>query len=319
MTIKRWAIVSCLVVAAGCGRGAATDPDGFAGTWVLSVNQRVLMVMTLERDRGTYTGTWQHPKQFSTDGLAFSGIGSEVTTETISRASSDGNTLLFATRDPDDAADETEFQMTKLDEDAASLAINGVPFEPWLFVRHQEGPPEVFRGWDAGRSYEIERSWVPSNEEMRQIAEADQADRASGMLTPATDAADAERRRQTLALLQQGLLRSGEDFRNAALVFQHGRTSDDFLLAHTFALAALAKGDATASWLAAATLDRYLHVLGQPQIYGTQFAEGTLSQEPFTSTLVADSLRVILRVPPIAQQRQAFEEAMRALTMPGQN
>ena len=153
---------------------------------------------------------------------------------------------------------------------------------------------------------------------MRKIVEADQAERKSTTLNAETEKADADRRRRTLALLEQGELRSGEDFRNAALVFQHGSTPEDFLLAHTFALAALTKGDATASWLAAASLDRYLHLFGTPQIYGTQFEEGTLSQQPFAPAVIADSLRVILKVPPVAKQREAYQEAMKALTTPGQ-
>jgi len=317
MTIFRVLFCLCLAVLAGCRSQA--DPSGFGGTWILTVNQQVLMVLKLQRAGETYSGTWQRPKQFNTDGLSFSGLSSEVATETISKASLSDKSLIFVTRNPDDASDGTEFEMTLPTKESALVAFAGVPFEPWRFVRYQAGNPEVFRGWDNTRSYDLEKPWVAANVEMRKMVEADQAERKSATLSAEAETADAERRRRTLALLEQGELRSGEDFRNAALVFQHGNTSDDFLLAHTFALAALTKGDATASWLAAASLDRYLHLAGTAQIYGTQFEEGTLNQQPFASTLIADSLRLILKVPPIAKQRQAYEEAMKALTTPGQN
>lgn len=83
-------------------------------------------------------------------------------------------------------------------------------------------------------------------------------------------AADAVRRQQVRALLETGALRTARDFYTAGLVFQHGDTPEDYLMAHTLALAALGEGSTESPWLAAATLDRYLHAIGQPQIYGTQ-------------------------------------------------
>src|SRR4026208_824715 len=123
MTIFRWLCCLCLVVLAGCG--SQVDPNGFGGTWVLTVNQQVLMVLTLQRDGETYSGTWQRPKQFNTDGLAFSGLSAEVATETISKASLNGKTLLFVTRNPDDASDGTEFEMTLPTQESASVAFSG--------------------------------------------------------------------------------------------------------------------------------------------------------------------------------------------------
>ena len=73
------------------------------------------------------------------------------------------------------------------------------------------------------------------------------------------------------ALLEKRELRAGDDFRLAALVFQHGSEPRDYLFAHTLALVALAKGDRSASWIASASLDRYLQSIGRPQIFGTGF------------------------------------------------
>jgi hypothetical protein len=67
------------------------------------------------------------------------------------------------------------------------------------------------------------------------------------------------RRERVRALLDAGQLRSGSDFREASFIFQHGSQPDDFLMAHILAMAALAKADQESRWIAAATLNRYLH------------------------------------------------------------
>jgi len=82
---------------------------------------------------------------------------------------------------------------------------------------------------------------------------------------------DAERRKRVRQMIDQGEARTGKDFERAAMVFQHGDTSDDILFAHVLAVTAIGKGNPGARWLAAASPDRYLHRIGQPQIYGTQF------------------------------------------------
>jgi hypothetical protein len=90
------------------------------------------------------------------------------------------------------------------------------------------------------------------------------------------------------------------DFREASFIFQHGSQPDDFLMAHILAMAALAKGDQESRWIAAATLDRYLHSIGQKQVFGTQYRSGggePMTQEPFNRALVAVPLRETLCVP----------------------
>ena len=160
-----------------------------------------------------------------------------------------------------------------------------------------------------------------SNAEMAAIFEADQADRRPGGANidwAAVTPRDAARRTRTLHLLNAGALRSGDDFHHAAFVFQHGETADDILLAHTFAVLAAARGRADAAWIAAASLDRYLQRIGQPQIYGTQFRTPPgqpTTQEPYNRTLVSDALRQALGVPAQAQQeerRAAIEASYRA-------
>jgi len=116
---------------------------------------------------------------------------------------------------------------------------------------------------------------------------------------------NAARRTRTRALLDAGKLTTAEDYYAAAFVFQHGGKPEDYLLAHTLALASAARGMKDASWIAAATLDRYLQSIGQKQIYGTQFGrkgDEPMTQEPYDRALIPDSLRTALGVPVQAEQ-----------------
>ena len=123
--------------------------------------------------------------------------------------------------------------------------------------------------------------------------------------------ADAARRIAVRKLLDNGDLHTGEDFEEAAFILQHGDNADDYLLAHTLATLAVAKGRTSAVWIMTATLDRYLQKIGQPQIYGTQYLPhpgGEWTQEPYNRTLISDWLRQQLGVPSLAAQGKQLEE-----------
>lgn len=148
---------------------------------------------------------------------------------------------------------------------------------------------------------------VADNPDMAAIYAADQAVRqdVAAILAGGREAAlriyaeDTVRRQQVKALLDAGELRTATDFYSAALVYQHGDTAEDYLMAHTLAVAALGEGSTESPWLAAATLDRYLQKIGQPQIYGTQtmVRQGQPpTREPFDHALIPDSIRRILGV-----------------------
>jgi hypothetical protein len=99
-------------------------------------------------------------------------------------------------------------------------------------------------------------------------------------------------------------------------VFQHGEGSDDILLAHVLAVTATGKGDMDARWIAAATLDRFLQRVGQPQVFGTQFSfktengQETWTMEPYNRSLIGPNLRDANCVPD--QEHQA--ETLNALS-----
>lgn len=152
-----------------------------------------------------------------------------------------------------------------------------------------------------------------SSPEMAEIFRADQADRQPGKAIDWTvvNQRDEARRLLVRRLLDEGRLTTAADFSQAAFVYQHGNKPEDYLLAHVLAMAAQRLGSTEASWIAAATLDRFLVNSGKPQILGTQFqgpAGGALTQEPYDTQLVPDSLRTVLGVPTREQQKVQMKE-----------
>ena len=123
-------------------------------------------------------------------------------------------------------------------------------------------------------------------------------------------------------LLDSGAVLSAEDFHDAAFLFQHGETADDYLMAHILAVEAVMRGDQISKWIAASTLDRYLQKIHQPQVFGTQYSrdekaaaqiEGTKNtfqgrtQSPFHETFLPNSVRLDYCVPDIAQQKKNLD------------
>lgn len=162
-----------------------------------------------------------------------------------------------------------------------------------------------------------QKDWATS-QAMTAIYDADQAARANpsaidwNVLWPADEA----RRAQTNALLDAGHLNSADDFYHAAYVFQHGDEAEDCLKAHALALIAVARGKSVAAWIAAATLDRYLQRIGQPQIYGTQFLHPPgkkWTQEPYRRDLLSDAVRQATGVPALAAQEDQRKDWERQL------
>lgn len=164
-----------------------------------------------------------------------------------------------------------------------------------------------------------ETSSVADNIEMAALYAADQAVRVN--VDPAKyrdrtfveqmNADDAARRVQTRALLDAGALQTGEDYRAAAFIFQHGSTPEDYLLAHSLAVAGAAKGSSGAAWIAAASLDRYLQSIDRKQIYGTQtrmVSGGEPTLEPYDRDLLPDALRTAVNVPTLPEQDARLEQ-----------
>jgi hypothetical protein len=79
------------------------------------------------------------------------------------------------------------------------------------------------------------------------------------------------------------------------------------------AVTSVGKGYGIGKWLAAATLDRYLTTIKQPQVFGTQFFRESTQQNwtmnPYDRSTLSDSERAIWCVVPISEQDRILEEA----------
>lgn len=302
-----------VVILAGMLSGAAVggqEPAEFAGEWAARLSGQVFMVVRLAPPGSgeTFGGSLSRPQHFTTSGAAFSEIQGPVVEEPIVRSAVNGKCISFTTQDPKDKSDETEFQLCVTEPGHGTLKVNVPGMDAWP-VTKEKGLVSVAADWDPGKSYLPDEGYS-SNAEMEKIFAADQKDRQASISKidwTVVEKADAVRRAATLSLLNAGKLHTGEDFRWAAFVFQHGDTPDDYLLAHTLAMAAMAKGQSNAIWIAAATLDRYLNSIHQPQIFGTQFytkKNEPTTQEPYNRSLISDALRKQLGVPSQAAQEE---------------
>lgn len=155
-----------------------------------------------------------------------------------------------------------------------------------------------------------------ASEELAQIYEADQADRVrpagEGIGLHEVGQRDRQRRARVQELYESDQLQTGADYYHAAMVLQHGREPNDYLLAHEFCMAALALGHERARWLSAATLDRFLKSIGRPQRFGTQYSSSVTDPRMRLYEVeegVRDSLRHQLRVPALSEA-MAREEVM---------
>jgi hypothetical protein len=125
---------------------------------------------------------------------------------------------------------------------------------------------------------------------------------------------DEQRHVAARKLLADGALRSGKDFQFASLIFQHSGIPADLMLAHVLAVTAVEKGEKSARWLAAATLDRYLQSVQEPQVFGTQFRRvaDKWSMEPYDKSLLPDATRAAFCVVPASEQDSIVDAANRS-------
>ncbi len=296
----------------------------FAGTWVLQLQGKNLVVLKLQTGAGAslITGSLTRPSHFNANASFVSAISRDSMTEPIISSASRDHSLMVTVQNPRNSSDKDRYELSLTTGNGLSMRPADLPVDPWILTR-TTGGPIVAADWDSTRTYAFGDTGV-SSPEMTAIFEADQKPRIGDISKidwKIVNAQDAERRNQVRQLLKDGKLHSGEDYEHAAFIFQHGSTADDYLLAHTLAMVAVARGRISALWIGAATLDRYLQNIGKPQIYGTQFEWGTkdqpTTQEPYNRTLTAESLRLALGVPsqPVQEQQRQKYDADRHLPL----
>lgn len=303
-------LVLCLVAPA-----RAADPSGL---WAFRADNVTIFQLALHRDGAAWSGSWIRPTAFAIDGDYFTDVTGPATKRPAisARANPDGSIELVFD-DPRPGAIPDAFRVRVLDTNRAEAYYNGARMGAFLLVRERAGAP--IGGWDRKRAYryDVATNW-PTNSEMTALYDADQKDRESPNIDwSVVGPADEKRRARTQALIDAGALHSGADFLHAAFIFQHGAGPDDYLKAHILATVAVARGNRAAVWIAAATLDRYLQRIGQPQVLGTQFmiSNGKATQSPYNPTLLSDAVRQMLNVPPLDEQeaqRKRYEDAASA-------
>ena len=82
---------------------------------------------------------------------------------------------------------------------------------------------------------------------------------------------DEKRRKQAMLMLTQRKIKTGRDFYNASMIFQHGQKVADFMRARDLAYKSMGLGHTPARWLFAAATDRFLVSQGKKQKFGTQY------------------------------------------------
>ncbi|MFH2201770.1 MAG: hypothetical protein ABIJ96_01505 [Elusimicrobiota bacterium] len=149
------------------------------------------------------------------------------------------------------------------------------------------------------------------NLKLQELFEEDQQDRAKVYDTKESveqlSTRDATRRKRLLVMMELDEIKTKSDLYHAAVVFQHGNTSSDFLIAHRLATLAALNGHRTARWLLAASLDRYLMSIRQGQIYGTQFEYNSDSKAyelklPVQDPIILSFEKEMLGVPSVKER-----------------
>lgn len=159
------------------------------------------------------------------------------------------------------------------------------------------------------------------NEELTLLYQQDRADRfAWQTLTveqkKSVGQRDRERSQRVEELVAHGVLQDAADYFHAAMVFQHGGTTERYCQAHELAKKGAELGHTTSRWLTAAACDRWLMSQGKAQKYGTQYTvrEGRwilYEVDPETT----DAQRAEWNVPTLAQALQRAEERNRVQSL----
>lgn len=154
------------------------------------------------------------------------------------------------------------------------------------------------------------------NTELIEIYQNDQNDRMTDNINwSEVNKRDSLRRVRVHQLLDSGKVRTGRDFKNAAMVFQHGKDSTDYGLAVNLMEQAIEKDTTINKWLFAAATDRYLLSKNEPQIYGTQYQKFG-KDEPWQlgkmdTTKISDAERIEYGVETLAEQREKVKQMNR--------
>src|ERR1700744_4597912 len=225
----------------------ASDVKDFAGSWALHLGDRHLFVFTLAPSINCVSGTLDRPSSFSATNSLYANISNTVRHDPITKCHFADGVLHITTQNSGDPKDEDSYAITIQGDQAQFVEDDippGVPYipEPVKLTR-VAAETKVSTNWEPNRAYTLTDSDT-SNAEMKAIYDEDQRVRMTQNIDwKIVGKSDADRREQTRKLLADGALHTGKDYEEAAFIFQHGSTAQDYLLAHTLAMIAVSKGD----------------------------------------------------------------------------
>lgn len=150
------------------------------------------------------------------------------------------------------------------------------------------------------------------NAELIEIYEKDQNDRKTDDINwQEVGKRDSLRRIRVDKILSSNKIKTAKDYKNAAMVYQHGNDSTDYGKAVRLMKKAIQLDSTIDKWLFAATTDRYLLSKGEPQIYGTQYHK--MGDDPWKlaeidTTKISDAERIKYGVETLAEQRAKVKQ-----------
>ena len=127
---------------------------------------------------------------------------------------------------------------------------------------------------------------------------------------------DQERLARVMSLIENNNLITSTDYLQAAMILQHGTSTQHYETAHDLAKKTFDMGHKSEDdepdllWLIAATKDRALMSAGKPQMYGTQYKLGEDNQWYLwdVDDSVTDEEREKMHVEPLAEAKVAADE-----------
>lgn len=159
------------------------------------------------------------------------------------------------------------------------------------------------------------------NLKLEELFLADQKDRTKVYDSPAAlkdlEHRDSMRRALVAEMISRGEVSTPNDLYHAAVIYLHGSEPKHYLTAHRFAAMASINGHRPSRWLMAATLDRFLMSLGQPQVYGTQFEHDKESGQyqlrlPIDDNAVLSFEKKFFNVPTVAERLEQLNGRLKA-------
>ncbi len=148
---------------------------------------------------------------------------------------------------------------------------------------------------------------IRDNAELAEIYAQDQSDRQGEIDWDKVSDRDSTRKMRVYEILDAGLVKTGNDYHHAAMIFQHGGDSIASGMAVKLMKKAIEIDSSQSKWLLAAAIDRDLMYRKKPQIYGTQYVKKEINQPwviyDLDTTQISDEERREYGVSTLAEQR----------------